>query len=402
VPNQSGAKAKKLYSWPYLVGGGVIVTLLVALGATAGAYSRFASDKHIAPNVFVAGVPVGGLTTQQATTKLESKFGNLQVALGTSKKDYKVPLSELGGKPSIQGVIAKAYSFGREGSPISNFIGVYSTKTGEKRFSLPVEWDKDVLVSKLNELNKDFTTKPVDARLQGVPNGGLEIVPERVGEELNIGETAKVIQAKYSVDVKEVEGATREVTPEITADKLQGTDVKLGEYRTRFNPGLVGRTTNIRIACGIIDGHVLMPGDRFSFNGMTGERTWDKGYRMAHIFEKKPGATESEVVEGLAGGVCQVSTTLYNAVRKTNAKFDTNPIKITERNTHSLPVTYAPRGFDATVAWPYKDFKFKNVYDYPVFIRTSLGVRNLTISMWARVPEGTTIKEVEDSKETDE
>jgi vancomycin resistance protein YoaR len=399
---ESGARANKLFSWRYLVAGGVTLVLLTAFGATAGAYSRFAADSHIAPNVFVAGVPIGGLTTKEAATKLEKEFGSLKIALGTNKKDYEVPLHELGGKPSIQGVVAKAYSIGREGNVVSNFIGVYSTKAGERQFQLPVEWDKKQLVSKLTEFNKDFATEAVNARLQGIPNGGLEIVPERVGEELNVGETAKLIQTKYHVGLKEVEGATRVVSPDVSSADLQGVDVKLAQYRTRFNPGEVGRTTNIRVACEQIDGHVMMPGDKFSFNKMTGKRTWEKGYRMAHIFERKPGATESEVVDGLAGGVCQVSSTLYNAVRKANGKFDKNPLKITERNSHSLPVTYVPRGLDATVAWPYKDFRFKNVYNYPVFIRTTLERRHLTITMWARVPEGTTIKEVQETETSDE
>jgi vancomycin resistance protein YoaR len=401
-PKTSVTSTKRFTSWPYLVGGGVTVALMVALGASAGAYSRFAANNHIAPNVFVAGVPIGGLTTKDAAAKLEKEFGNLNIAVGTGKKDYEVPLSELGGKPSIQGVVAKAYSIGREGNVVSNFIGVYSSKAGERQFKLPVQWDKEQLVSKLTEFNTDFATKPVDARLKGIPNGGLEVIPEQVGEELNIGETAKILQTKYHVGLKEIEGETRVVEPDVSRADLHGVDIKLASYRTRFNPGEVGRTTNIRVACEQIDGHVLMPGDKFSFNQMTGKRTWEKGYRMAHIFERKPGATESEVVDGLAGGVCQVSSTLYNAVRKANGKFDKNPLKITERNSHSLPVTYVPKGLDATVAWPYKDFRFNNVYDYPVFIRTTLERRHLTISMWARVPEGTTIEEVKETKTADE
>ena len=107
---------------------------------------------------------------------------------------------------------------------------------------------------------------------------------------------------------------------------------------------------------------------------------------MAHIFLRQPGAENSEVVDGLAGGVCQVSSTLFNAVRKTNLKADVNPIKIVERTSHSLPVTYVPRGLDATVAWPYKDFKFRNVTNHPVYVRTRLGRSKLSIAIWGRVP----------------
>ncbi|RYX80197.1 hypothetical protein EON83_29650 [bacterium] len=178
----------------------------------------------------------------------------------------------------------------------------------------------------------------------------------------------------------------RAVKANIQANELEGRDVQLAHYTTRFNSGLAGRTENLRIACRAIQNHVLMPGETFSFNGCTGERTVDKGYRMAHIFMRQPGAAESEVVDGLAGGVCQVSSTLFNAVRKTNAEAEVNPLKIVERTSHSLPVTYVPRGLDATVAWPYKDFKFRNVAAYPVYVQTRMGASNLTISIWGRIP----------------
>src|SRR5690606_4254857 len=126
-------------------------------------------------------------------------------------------------------------------------------------------------------------------------------------------------------------------------------DVELGRYTTSFNPGLRGRTTNVRLASEAINGKVLMPGERFSFNSITGERTIKKGYRIAHIFVRKPGQTESEIVDGVGGGICQVSSTLYNAVRKTNNKTDSK-LAIIERNNHSLPVNYVPSGLDATVA----------------------------------------------------
>ena len=133
-----------------------------------------------------------------------------------------------------------------------------------------------------------------------------------------------------------------------------------------------------------------MPGETFSFNKMTGERTWDKGYRMAHIFETKPGAKEAEVVDGLAGGVCQVSSTLFNAVRRANDEIGAKGLKIVERNSHSLPVTYVPSGLDATVAWPSKDFRFRNTLNHPVFLRTTIRRSKLTIGVWGRVPRGET------------
>jgi vancomycin resistance protein YoaR len=81
--------------------------------------------------------------------------------------------------------------------------------------------------------------------------------------------------------------------PRITAASLAGSDVEMGRYKTYFDSGLWGRTRNIRVASEAVNGIVLMPGELLSFNQLTGERTWDKGYRMAHIFETKPGKSEA-------------------------------------------------------------------------------------------------------------
>jgi vancomycin resistance protein YoaR len=365
---------------------GVIVTLAVAgLGIASGAYSKWSSGALIAPGIAIAGVPVGGLTKSQAQGELEKRFSRLFVTLDTDTRPFKLALSELGGQPAIAATVQKAYQVGRNEGAVANFLRVYGAKTAGQRYMLPIQWRKPALVAKLVTINHMYGAPAKDARLK-VDGGEVEIVPGSPGKAINIGETALQIQKKYFVGAKAMDVATKEVAPKITAADLEGTDVEMGRYTTTFNRGLAGRTTNIRVACAAIDGHVLMPGEDFSFNAMTGERTFAKGYRMAHIFERKPGQTESEVVDGLAGGVCQVSSTLFNAVRKTNSEADHKGIKILERGSHSLPVTYVPRGLDATVAWPYKDFRFRNNFSHPIYLRTIMDGSRLKIGIWGRVP----------------
>jgi vancomycin resistance protein YoaR len=193
------------------------------------------------------------------------------------------------------------------------------------------------------------------------------------------------LQKKYYVGLPNIKATAKVLPPRVTSASLEGQDIRLGQYSTWYDASYWGRTRNIHVASSELDGTVLMPGETFSFNGATGERTWRKGYRMAHIFERKPGQRESEVVDGLAGGVCQVSTTLYNAVRKTNRRMGRH-LKIVERNHHSLPVTYIAPGLDATVAWPSLDFKFRNAFPHPIYLRTAAGGSRLRVSVWGRVP----------------
>jgi vancomycin resistance protein YoaR len=362
-----------------------VVLGVTALGIASGAYSKWSSGDLIAPGIAIAGVPVGGLTKSQAQGELEKRFSRLFVTIDTDARPFKLALSELGGEPAIAATVQKAYQVGRNEGAVANFLRVYGAKTAGQRYMLPIQWRKPALVAKLVTINHIYGKPAKDARLK-VSGDGVEIVPETPGKAINIGETALQIQKKYFVGAKEIDAATKEVTPKIAAADLEGTDVEMGRYTTTFNRGLEGRTTNIRVACAAIDGHVLMPGESFSFNAMTGERTFAKGYRMAHIFERKPGQTESEVVDGLAGGVCQVSSTLFNAVRKTNNESDRKGIKILERGSHSLPVTYVPRGLDATVAWPYKDFRFRNNFSHPIYVRTTIDGSRLRIGIWGRVP----------------
>ncbi len=366
----------------------------MGVGAASGAYANWRGGQLIAPGVSVAGVDVGGLSARDARTQLQQRFGVLPLKLTTGGSSFETTLADLGGKPSIDFTVAKAAKIGRQGGAVGNFLRVYGTKTTGERLMLPLTWDKAALVNRLRQLDADYSVKPVDARLE-VDENGVNVVPERVGRRLNIGATASAIQKGYFVGTHALKAYTREVQPRVTAEKLRGQDVLLASYPTRFNPGLAGRTTNLHVACAAIEGRVLMPGDTFSFNQMTGERTWKKGYRMGHIFETKPGADKAEVVDGLAGGVCQVSSTLFNAVRRTNAELGAKGLKIVERNTHSLPVTYVPSGLDATVAWPSKDFRFRNTLSHPVFLRTTVGRSKLTIGIWGRVPNGETQSEPE-------
>jgi len=131
---------------------------------------------------------------------------------------------------------------------------------------------------------------------------------------------------------------------------------KIGHYTTYFNPGNKNRSHNIKLAAKAINNYVVLPGERFSFNRVVGMRTPEKGYMQAPVIVK------GELSEGIGGGICQVSSTLYNAV-------DHAGLHIVQRYSHSRVVPYVPPGRDATVSWHGPDFVFQNKYAYPVLIR---------------------------------
>jgi vancomycin resistance protein YoaR len=387
--------------WLRIAGFSLLALGIAAVSASYGAYSMWLNGDRIAPGVVVQGEHVGGMTALDARRRLTERFDRLFVEVKSPQRSFKVSLKELGGEPQIQEAVKNAYWFGRSQGVAQNVWNVMSARQNEKRLSLPVRWNKERLRQKMWAVATLYNQEPQDATLQ-VTEVGADVIEGRNGRKMNVGETLLQLQKKYYAGLPSVEATVRTVKPRLTAASLAGTDIQLGEYRTRFNPGEWGRTRNIYVAAAAIDGQVLMPGETFSFNQSTGERTWDKGYRMAHIFERKPGQLKAEVVDGLAGGVCQVSTTLYNAVRKSR-EAGVKGLRIVERNFHSLPVTYVSPGYDATVAWPIKDFRFRNTLQHPIYLRAAVSGSRLNVSVWGRVPnngQAVTVPALDNGDET--
>ncbi len=136
---------------------------------------------------------------------------------------------------------------------------------------------------------------------------------------------------------------------------IEAFPYKISTFPTKYDASNLNRSENLRIAASKINGTVLMPGEKFSFNAVVGERTIAEGYKDAAIY------SDGQVVDGLAGGICQISSTLYNAVLLANLQID-------ERYNHSFTTSYVQAGRDATVVYGVKDFKFTNNREYPIKI----------------------------------
>lgn len=149
---------------------------------------------------------------------------------------------------------------------------------------------------------------------------------------------------------------------------------KIGSYSTIFNPEYGSRTTNLKLAAQAVNGAKILPGGVFSYNKEVGPRTPKRGYQKAIIFVNK------EKVEDYGGGVCQVSSTLYNAVLGAG-------LPVLERHPHSLPVTYVPQGKDATVNYGTADFRFKNSTDGTISIRALVEKNILTVELFLNPEE---------------
>jgi vancomycin resistance protein YoaR len=235
---------------------------------------------------------------------------------------------------------------------------------------------KDVVLD-VTSSHKDFTGINVDDLYKKIfrePENAYyneetsKIIPHIVGYSFDIQKATEIIGNAKNGEEFKIQLIVS--YPDVTEDTLTGkmfADV-LATYSTKYNPGEVNRTHNMYLASSKVNGTVLAPGEVFSYNNIVGERTVAKGYRNAKIFEN------GRVVDGLAGGICQVSTTIYNAALYSN-------LKIVERKNHSFPVAYAPMGQDATVVMGSIDFRFSNSTGSPIKIVSSVSGGLCTVSI---------------------
>jgi vancomycin resistance protein YoaR len=177
----------------------------------------------------------------------------------------------------------------------------------------------------------------------------------KAGATLDQTKLASDIESTLTAGGGNVTRAIAATTPTVTAADLAKQYGLVASAVTNASSSSAARLANIKLAIQAINGTKLDPGDEFSFNTIVGQRTAERGYQMAPAF------SGGEVTEELGGGICQVSTTLFNAAVKSN-------LEITERHPHSMPVSYVDKGKDATVNWGSQDLKFKNTSDSTIYI----------------------------------
>lgn len=184
---------------------------------------------------------------------------------------------------------------------------------------------------------------------------------EKIGKQVNAEKTMEnLLNGAKGQNVKLV---IEERKPTITTDYLQGNVREIGNFSTTILDQKISRVNNIEIAAEWINNVIVAPGEEFSFNSVLGKRTQQKGYEKAPIIVKtKDGPKKGS---GIGGGICQISSTLYNAAMMAG-------MVITERHTHSKEVGYVPLGKDATVSYGSTDFKFKNVLHHPIMIKVKV------------------------------
>ncbi|MGC8861669.1 MAG: VanW family protein [Armatimonadota bacterium] len=361
----------------------VVLTFLIILFAAivAAATAVFQGNGRICRDVTVSGISVGGLSRSEAAKRIEAWAAERvkrTVVLSALDARWTGTLAELGARVDVAGAVERAMAVGRSGNLFQRAICTLTPWGGGKRFSAGLLVDESHVRRIIDGLARHVDRPHRDARLR-VVDGRLDVLPEGCGVKLNREAGVRTVQRALCRGLAVVAIPVEVDKPDVTAADAARIDTLLSRFTTWFNPAKRGRTHNLRLAANALNGIILKPGMQFSTNETIGPRLTSRGFQTAQIF------ANGRLEEGLGGGVCQVSSTLYNAVLLAG-------LKVLERSHHSRLVPYVPAGRDATVAYGLIDFRFQNTNSAPIGLITTVKDSRLTVDIYGSAADKKDVK----------
>lgn len=353
---------------------GLLLFSLTAAGYAGGNYLTQGTNE-ILPGIMVKDREIGGLTIEQATEELsvlERQMLNTPVTLTFNNQSWPLSLEEVGFRVDKEQTLNRAVKIGQEGSFIERFQ--LKRKISREGYTLQpvvaIDYEKLSLV--VNGLMGHINELPQDAVFIIDEQDRVVITPSKEGKRIDVERLQLSLQKEVLVSENIVIPLPVVVVkPAYSTEEIEGMGITglVSSYTTRFEPEKVNRSYNVKVAANALDGLLVTPGQEVSFNEVVGPRSSEAGYKTAGVI------INNELVEGLGGGVCQVSSTLYNAVLLAD-------LVVSERKNHSIPVPYVPVGRDATVVYDAVDFKFQNNTGKCIYIKSEVKGGQLTVKIF--------------------
>ncbi len=348
----------------------IVITWLAGGGGKSGVsedISDFLSSrKTFKEGVMLIGVDVSGLTAEEATglvkNAAEKKLKTVSIAVTVGEKSITLDDQALGMSYDITKTLEDGLAYGRDGNAVTE---ISDSEAGE--FDGEYTWSREAIEIALNNIGTTINTQPVEPSAVPVTDWTSEerftYIEGVAGQALNVADTADQIEAALRALTfqTEIAAVTNAVLPMLTLDQVKAETQFIASFTTKFtaprdDETKQNRKFNIQKAADIINGQTVQPGEQWSFNTVVGPRTYDLGWKGANGIS---GGKEYTTQAG--GGICQVSTTLYNALLCAN-------LEIVDRRAHSIPSDYVDKGLDATVDTNGIDFVWKNNTEYPIYV----------------------------------
>ena len=289
---------------------------------------------------------------EEARNYLEKMERDLSFKFKLGKEIKAFRLRDVGLGLDVEGILREAYLIGRKGW-ISAFKEAWICSRKGIRLGKGIEIRNKRKWENFLAYLRRYVNKPArDARPIVEGSKVVDIIPAENGYGVD---EEKLLEMLERENRGYIELPMKELLPKVRGEDLEGMEL-LSEFSTPLAGSSLARRANIKKAVSEIDGTLLKPGESFSFNKTVGPRVSERGYKIAPVMVR------GELVPGVGGGVCQVSTTLYNAVLLAG-------LKVVRREHHARPVKYVSPGRDATVVYGYIDLIFKNEKDAPIYIQ---------------------------------
>lgn len=328
----------------------------------------------IEKGVSVNSTNVGGMSRSAAKEFLNKKyneqFKNKKISMAYQNDKYSIDFKSLKAHYDIDTAVNEAFKYDKESNVFSNILTNIGIKKSNYNVDLKFMADTSIVDRVIKKVARKIDYDPVDASIS-YKNNMFSITKEESGLAVNKKELEKLIKESVNPDgdEREIQIPVEEVTAKIKAEDLSKIDTEIATFTTSFRTSDAARSGNIRIAATAVDGTVIMPGEIFSMNKEVGPRVASKGYKEAHVI------INGVLTTGMAGGICQATTTIYNAALLAN-------FPIISRRGHALRVAYVKPGMDATISGDYIDMRFKNTNKYPIFIHTIVGGGKITAKIY--------------------
>lgn len=372
------ARRKKVVMLQFLV---CALIALIAVGFLAVFIytTRLSAGNQIGANIQVDGVDVSGMTKEDAAAALTGHLDSLdnvacQVQAGDSRID--LTMGDLGlaySGATAESLAETAFNYTRKGNFLVRFVRLQELKKNAKNIPTAYAIDQETAAAALDAKADTLAGAAVDASVIHTDDG-FAITDGKNGVALDTDQTITALDTAigtaWNKDSLVINAVMKEATPRITADMLTGIHDLLGSYST--NCGTSGtRVQNVTTGTSRINGSIVLPGEEFSANAAMEPYTAENGYGEAGSYEN------GQVVDTMGGGICQVSSTLYNALLYSE-------LQITERYEHSMLVTYVDPGMDAAIADTTKDLKFVNNTDTPILIEGYIYNGNVYFNIYGK------------------
>ena len=368
---------------------GLSLVLLLVLTFAFGITAQAKEENTIKTGIYADGIELSGMTAGQAEAAISAYVEELEAVPITleagGNNEVEVTAGDLGIQWVNPDLVEEAMELGRHGNVIQRYKALKDLEHENHIFKIEFSFDLQAISDVLTEKCAKYDQKAVNASLKRV-DGKFQVVDGQTGYMLDVESSIDSVNNYLTLEWNHepcsipLDIETEE--PKGSAEELAAVQDVLGSYTTAYTNSGAGRAANVDNASRLINGTTLYPGEEFSAHDAISPITSENGYYMAGSY------LNGKVVDSVGGGVCQVSTTLYNAVLLSE-------LEVTERFNHSMTVSYVEPSEDAALAQSAgKDFKFVNNTDYPIYIEAYTQNKKVTFNIYGKEtrPAGRTLR----------